>query len=140
MERKRLHGLAPHESAAAPPGQGLYDAAAGERTYARLRALARDALAAGWPVVVDAAFLQRAQRAPFAALAREMGVRCTLLWCQAPESVLQQRLAARHDDPSDADAAVLARQQALHEPPEAGEGFELRAVDTTRPVEAAALA
>ncbi len=56
VERKRMHGIAP--TAAAPSAAGLYSAAAGEATYARLLALARDIIAAGWPVIVDAAFLQ----------------------------------------------------------------------------------
>ena len=70
VERKRLAGLAPlADSRAARPDGDLYAEAATEATYARLNALARQALTAGWPVIVDAAFLRRDQREAFRALA-----------------------------------------------------------------------
>lgn len=121
VERKRLAGLAPlADSRAARPDGDLYSETATEATYARLNTLARQALAAGWPVIVDAAFLRRDQREAFRALAARAGVRFALLDCQAPMAVLRQRIAerrARGDDASEADPSVLellaARQQPL---------------------------
>ena len=121
VERKRLAGLAPlADSRAARPDGDLYAEAATEATYARLNALARQALTAGWPVIVDAAFLRRDQREAFRALAAGAGVRFAILDCQAPMAVLRQRIAerrARGDDASEADPSVLellaARQQPL---------------------------
>ena len=109
MERKRLAGLA----ATARGGPDLYAPAAGERTYARLRQLAADALAAGVPVVVDAASLRHSERAAMQAVAAQAGVPFRLLVCQAPADVLAQRVQARLQaghDPSDATPDVLQRQ------------------------------
>ncbi len=119
LERKRLHGLAPLAHSGSAPGAGLYDEAATQRTYARLLALSREALQAGWRVVVDAAFGQAAQRAAFARLAAELQVPLAIAACEAAEPLLLQRLAERTrrgGDPSEATAAVLALARRRLEP------------------------
>ena len=63
VERKRLFGLGALQSSRDRVAGGIYDKATTERTYARLHAVAHVALGAGWPVVVDAAFLRRSERA-----------------------------------------------------------------------------
>ncbi len=111
VERKRLAGLAP----TARGGPALYTPEAGARTYARLQQLAAEALAAGVPVVVDAASLLRQERADMQAVAARCGAQFRLLVCQAPTEVLAQRVQARHQagqDASDATPEVLARQLA----------------------------
>ena len=50
VERKRLHGLAATESGRSPVGEGIYDEASFELTYARLRELAEAILDAGMSV------------------------------------------------------------------------------------------
>jgi predicted kinase len=112
LERKRLHGLDPRSSAAAAVGSGLYDAAATAQTYARLEAVARTALAAGWNIVVDAAFLESERREAFLQLGLDAGARPVLLQCEAPADVLRERVANRRDDPSDAGTEVLEAQLA----------------------------
>ena len=52
------------------------------------------ALAAGWPTIVDAAFLRRDERAQFAALAGEAAVPFTIVDCRAPLALL--RAASLH--------------------------------------------
>ena len=114
VERKRLFGLRALDASAGLVPGGIYGAEATRRTYARLRELAAKALAAGWPVIVDAAFLRQAEREAFHRLAEELRVPFTILHCQAPAAVLQQRVAARaarRDDASEADVAVLQAQQ-----------------------------
>ncbi|MEQ8662327.1 MAG: AAA family ATPase [Gammaproteobacteria bacterium] len=121
IERRRLAGLALDAPSGSTPGGGLYSRAASAATYAHLLALARGALRAGFSVVVDAAFLARAQRAPFFALAHELGLPCHLLWCTAPPAELARRITARQaagDDPSEATLEVLARQRESVEPPD----------------------
>jgi aminoglycoside phosphotransferase family enzyme/predicted kinase len=118
VERKRLFGLAALEDASAAPGEGLYGAHASQRTYERLRALATIALDAGYPVIVDAAFLRASERDDFRRLARERGVPFTILHCRADAVLLRERVAARRAgraDASDADLAVLERQLAGHD-------------------------
>jgi aminoglycoside phosphotransferase family enzyme/predicted kinase len=112
VERKRLHGLAPD----AASGGAIYTAEANERTYGRLLQLAEALLANGWPVIVDAAFLRRAERDRFRALAARRGIPFEIIACAAPVAALRQRLAARSGDASEATAAVMESQLAWFEP------------------------
>ncbi len=119
VERKRLHGLDPQTRTRSGVDGGLYDAAATTRTYQRLYELARGVLDAGYTVIVDAAFLKRAQRAPFAQLAQTQGVPIFVIDCRTPEQTLRERVRRREQeghDPSEATAAVLTRQLEAHEP------------------------
>lgn len=115
VERKRLFGLEMLDNSRAK-GVDLYTADATQRTYERLFELARVGLQAGYPVVLDAAFLRRDERDAARDLARELKVPFSILACEAPPQVLRSRLAARRDDASEADAAVLERLQASAEP------------------------
>ena len=67
-------------------------------------------------MILDAAFLRRAERAQALALARSLGVPFAIVDCQAPLAVLRARLLARRGDPSEADTAVLERLRAVAEP------------------------
>lgn len=112
LERKRLHGLDPGSAASAAVGDGLYSAGATERTYARLAEIARGALRSGVSMVVDAAFLESRRREQFIDLALECGGHPVVVACEAPAELLRKRVAARRNDPSDADIAVLESQLA----------------------------
>ena len=138
VERKRLHGLPAHAHAGAAPGEGLYAADATEACYARLESLARQVLAAGYPVVVDAASLQRPQRDRFREVARETGAAFQLVSCRAPADVLRGRIERRllkGDDASDADLAVLDAQLARAEPLGGDEHVHATFLDTTASAE-----
>jgi predicted kinase len=115
VERKRLFGLAARESSGSPPDGGIYTPEATARTYARLLDLAAK-LAAGWPVIVDAAFLKRAERDSFSALAAGLGVGFSILASEAAPDELRRRLLARSGDASEATVAILDRQLAWFEP------------------------
>lgn len=117
VERKRMHGLAPLTRGSAP----LYTPEATRRTYARLHELAGPILDAGWSVVVDAAFLKRAERDDFHALATRHGADFAILACAAPVETLRERLQNRRNDASDATAAALEKQREWVEPLDAGE-------------------
>ena len=119
VERKRLHGLAARAQTGAAMHGGIYAPDATRRTYERLRESARAVLAAGFPVVVDATFLARADRDALRALAREAGVPFAIAACDAPEGVLRERILARGRaaaEASEATLEVLARQLATQEP------------------------
>ena len=120
VERKRLLGL-PALADTRACGVDAYTADVTARTYARLRALARAMLRAGWPVVLDAAFLRRDERAAAAALAAHERVPFGILACEAPLAVLRERLRARSGDASEADEAVLERLSRVAEPLDAVE-------------------
>ncbi len=65
------------------------------RTFDRLWACAREALLAGYPVIVDAAFLRHAERLRFAALATNCACTFAILDCRADKDTLRRRVAAR---------------------------------------------
>ncbi|HEU0278114.1 MAG TPA: AAA family ATPase [Rhodanobacteraceae bacterium] len=113
VERKRLFGLAATADSQSAVGAGLYGADASARSYNRLADLARPILDAGYPIIVDAAFLARAQRDSFRGLAHEAAVPFRIVDCHADPVVLRDRIAARATDtaePSEATTAVLEHQ------------------------------
>ncbi|MBE0619606.1 MAG: AAA family ATPase [Burkholderiales bacterium] len=119
VERKRLFGVAAEARSGSGMDAGLYTPAANEHTYARLDELARDVIAAGYPVIVDAAFLRRDERQRFAALARDARASFLIAACTASPATLRARVAARERearDASEAGLAVLERQFASAEP------------------------
>lgn len=141
VERKRLFGLRPQQQSGALQAD-LYTPEATQRTFERLRALAREVLLAGYAVIVDAAFLQRAQRDAFRRFAAELELPFTLLHCRADEQTLRERVAARHaagTDVSEATLAVLERQLQQHEPLAVDEQDHTLNIDTTQPVDVPAL-
>lgn len=126
VERKRLFGLGMLEDSRSR-GLDLYNREATARTYEYLFATARTLLQAGWPVVLDAAFLLRAERERAFALARELQVPFSILDCQAPPHVLRERLLARRDDASEADGVVLEKLHSIVQPLEEDELALVRA-------------
>jgi len=106
VERKRLFGLGMLENSRATVGD-IYSPEATRRTYARLLELAREILLAGYPVIVDAAFLKQDEREVFRELAQNMSVPFAIASLHAEDSKLRERIRHRHNDASEADVAVL---------------------------------
>lgn len=106
--RKRRFHLRPQDDASAKPNSGIYSHDASERTYHDLEVLAREVLQAGFPVIVDATFLQHTQRQRFAALACELSVPFHIADFQADEQTLRERILSRRRDGGDASDATLA--------------------------------
>ncbi len=124
VERKRLAGLSPLQSSRSPPGSGLYGAAMNEATYARLLSAAAAAIEGGFPVILDATFLRHADRQAARRTAAERGVPFVILHFTATPQALRDRLrgrAAEGRDASEADEAVLMRQEQTQEPLRADE-------------------
>ncbi|MGB5832793.1 MAG: AAA family ATPase [Thiohalocapsa sp.] len=118
LERKRLFGLPADARTASSSGAGIYSLNASLRTYARLLALTRDVIGAGYGALVDATFLKTAQREPFAALAAELACPFKILATDAPEAVLRRRIVERSavgTDASEAGLDVLDTQLVGHE-------------------------
>ncbi len=118
IERKRLFGLHALDDSRSS-GADIYTPAATRATYARLSDLARDLLAAGYPVIVDAAFLRRDERRQFLALATGMTVPFVIASVSASEPALRTRLARRQSlkqDASEANEAVLHALNASQDP------------------------
>jgi predicted kinase len=118
-ERKRLAGLTLHAKTNSGLYQDLYDPKVTQQTYAYLTSLAENIINAGYSVIVDAAFLQKEQRALFSALAKRLQVPFFIEVCQVDNDELEKRLLARQQQTqeiSEADLAVLQAQQAVLEP------------------------
>ncbi|MBI3903200.1 MAG: AAA family ATPase [Nitrosomonadales bacterium] len=119
VERKRLFGMRPLDSSRSATGEGIYTADATRRTYARLLELARGLLDAGFPVIVDAAFLRQDEREQFRALARDMDVPFAIASMRADAAMLRARIVQRRDkahDASEADLDVLQALQVVQQP------------------------
>lgn len=119
IERKRLFGLSGAARSHSQLNAGIYDRKASEETYTRLAELAATILSAGYPAILDAAFLAAWQRTPMRELADQLGVPLRMVDCSADADTLRQRVsarAARGDDASEATLAVLERQMTGHEP------------------------
>ena len=140
VERKRLFGMKALESGRAAPAQGIYSTEATGRTYAHLRELADLLLDAGYTVIVDATFLQHAQREPFERLARKKGLGYVLLEFSARTQTLRRRILQRSGDASDADLAVLEHQLAVYQPLKADEQAHTVNIDTEAPFDPVAIA
>jgi uncharacterized protein len=113
VERKRLHGFTADQTTKSGIDAGVYSRAADEATYHHLFEAAATALAAGFSIIVDAAFLQRQQRQRFRALAAARDVSFVTIACVAPEAELRRRLCeriTRREDASEAGEAVLDNQ------------------------------
>jgi predicted kinase len=142
LERKRLFGFSPDADTRSGVATGIYDANASARTYAVLGEYARLGMEAGFNIIVDAAFLRRAERSAFAALAARTEASLVVLDCQSPEIVLRDRIARRRaerEDPSEATADVLAHQLAEVEPLTADERSHAVRVATDGAVDMPAL-
>ncbi len=87
-----------------------------QRVYDECWTRARRRLLAGGRIIVDATFQQDANRQSFLQLAIDCGVRAIWLECTAPGDIIQQRLAARHGDASDADWSVYQFVQKQWQP------------------------
>lgn len=112
--RKELAGI--NGPAPAAWGEGVYRPAMTGATYDRLFDLAAEQLAAGSPVILDAAFLSRAQRDGAARVADAAGVPLVLVEAVCDEAEVAERLiarAARGDSPSDATLETYRRQREM---------------------------
>jgi uncharacterized protein len=106
--RKRLHAVAPSDRL--PPR--AYRKEASRAVYDALAGRAAVLVRAGYAVIVDAVFLDPAERAQIERVAFQAGVPFQGLWLSAPEDILVQRVTARRGDISDATPEVLRQQLA----------------------------
>ena len=102
--RKRLHGTVPEQRLPS----SAYTADVTKRVYGAMVARAGETIRAGHAVVADAVFARADERAAIASVCDCFAG----LWLEAPDHMLRSRVAARRDDASDADLAVLESQLA----------------------------
>jgi hypothetical protein len=117
--RKELAGLAPQERRFESFGRGIYSPRFTRRVYKALLERAREALAAGRSVIVDATFAQRRDRQRARELAEKIGARFLCLECRAEEEVIRRRLEERlrtGRDASDARWETYEAQKQVFQP------------------------
>jgi uncharacterized protein len=95
---------------------------------------ARVAAEAGHAVIVDATFLDPAVRVGLERAVAKAGNRFLGVWLVAPLSLLEERIAARRGDASDATVEVLRRL--AQDAPDAGDWLQVDASDGRAAVEA----
>jgi uncharacterized protein len=130
VERRRLW----------PDRSARYTPEATAATYRRLGDVAGTVLAAGCPVIVDAACTRRTQRDGLCTVARAANAPFTFLECTAPAGVLEQRVAERlreGGDASEADLGTLRALSAADEPLDDDEALHAIRLDTSQPVSVA---
>ena len=106
--RKRQAGVA----LLSPLAPETYTAEASAQVYAAAGDRAREGVAAGHSVIVDAVFASAADRDGIEAVARRAGVPFTGIWLDAPAAVCMDRVARRRGDASDAGTDVVRLQVA----------------------------
>jgi len=107
VERKRLFGLPAQADSRSAIDGGIYGTQATMQTYAMLLQLARQLLATGHPVIVDAAFLKTGERQAFRQLAHELKVPFAIASLQANKAELGARIVQRQMQGKDASEAGL---------------------------------
>lgn len=118
VERKRLHGLSAEARSKSTVNDDLYTDTSSKMTYQQLAIAAHAITAGGYPAIIDATFLKRAQRQQFKAIADKLAVPFIILHFHAPEALLRQWIIERNkkaDDPSEADISVLEHQIEMQE-------------------------
>lgn len=133
IERKRLSGLDARDKSHSGLDEALYSASQTEKTYRRLAELATGVLQSGYPVIVDATFLQRQYRDVFRSLAEKHKVPFTIVQCVATDKELELRIQARAlegRDPSEATLDVLNAQRKNQQPPDSDEKSHVIRLDS----------
>lgn len=110
LERKALAGVGELEHLP----DSAYTAEARRRVYEVLRDKAQMILAANHSVIVDAVYDAESDRDEIEAMAGTLGVPFRAFWLQADPHELLARVAARHNDASDATPRVVHTQLGLH--------------------------
>lgn len=112
--RKRQHGAAPEKRLP----RSAYTEEKSADVFAELARLVGVAARYGHAVIADATFMDLAHRSMVEKAAKRAGVKFVGVWLYAPRETLEQRIAARVGDASDATVAVL--RAAAHDDPGPG--------------------
>jgi aminoglycoside phosphotransferase family enzyme/predicted kinase len=109
--RKRQLGAEPEQRLP----KSAYTEERSTAVFRELADMAETAAHAGHPVIADATFMDPVHRTMIETAARQAGVAFLGLWLTAPHAMLEQRIAARTGDASDATVDVL-RSAARNDP------------------------
>jgi aminoglycoside phosphotransferase family enzyme/adenylate kinase family enzyme len=143
IERKRMFGLEESESSSSAVGEGIYTPDTSRKVYGKLNDIGSSLLAADHNVVLDAAFLGKAERTAAIEMARSIGKFPVILVVSAPEEVMRERILGRArtaEDASEAGIEVLKHQLETTEPVTDAEQALIIKVENVDHVDVAAIA
>lgn len=136
LERKRTARSQQHVPPPRTAVENMYSVAWSRRTYDRLAQCAESCLRAGVNCIVDATFLDWAERSLFQNLAERLRARYLIVSCEADPGTLARRIVERsraHMDASDADLIVLNSQMRRTAPFALQERAHVLTIETTHP-------
>lgn len=116
--RKDLLQIVPSEKHHESFGQGIYTSDISQKTYEKAIELAADKIGKGKPVIIDASFKNRSDRAMAVDLAKRLCVPFYIIECTCPDDVVKIRLEKRmmeKDNPSDGRWEILQEQKKQYE-------------------------
>jgi len=116
--RKELLQIVPSEKHHESFGQGIYARDISRKTYEKAVELAADKIGKGKPVIIDASFKNRSDRAMAVDLAKRLCVPFYIIECTCPDDVVKIRLEKRmmeKDNPSDGRWEILQEQKKQYE-------------------------
>ena len=116
--RKELLQIAPAEKHYESFGQGIYASDISQKTYEKAIELAAEIIQQGKPVIIDASFKNRSDRALAVNLAGRLHVPFYVIECTCPDDVVKIRLEKRmldKDNPSDGRWEILQEQKKQYE-------------------------
>ncbi len=115
--RKDLLGIAHDEHHRAEPGEGIYDSATTDKTYAALVQQAGSLLDAGHSVILDASWTSADHRAAAADVAIRKGADLVEVECHVPRDLALARITERGDaTASDATPEVVEHLASIRDP------------------------
>lgn len=117
--RKAMFGLQPSDSSAGPIRDEMYSEQTSRQVYDSIAQTTHKILHCGYPVVIDATFLNWNERQRFIRLADRAEVPFLILNCSSDEDTLRNRIRKRlrkGGDASEANLEVLDQQLAHHDP------------------------
>lgn len=116
--RKELLQIAPTEKHHESFGQGIYAVDVSRKTYEKAVHLASEKIRQGKPVIIDASFRNRADRALAVNLAQRLQVPVYIIECVCPDDLVKARLEKRkldQNNPSDGRWEILQEQKKHYE-------------------------
>jgi hypothetical protein len=134
--RKHLAGVAAEHPLPERPWSGFYSQEFTKQVYSELCRRGSAVLESGRPVVLDASFRARAQRAEAKRLASNNGVPFVFVECRAPDELCRKRLREREKTRSVSDGRLEVFDDFVRswEPVEELDPSEHVVVDTSEPI------
>ncbi len=116
--RKELAGIDPLKHVYDDFEKGLYSKEMTEKVYDELFKRAEDYLKKKKNVILDASFLDKEKRDRARELAKKLNVNILILWVEADEKLIKERLEKRKKDVSDGRWEIYLKQKEKYEKPD----------------------